>query len=216
MATTTNYATSKHSGLSLNAHYARELHEKILADPKLLSDLDYNDCSTDEFIRNLHIFFANNRVDSTNILGYINDDNVGLKTKLMANTQWLVKNSIPYEYMKDADIVELSCGDNTLLLQGLTSDLYYRTIHDETTCKDKTYRIFVLDHDRMHKLAGLTKKERQSVNDCIQENIHSQHETVIDKDALRPLELTSLFGEDGDPAPTPVSTIMQTPSCKLY
>ena len=208
---TTNYAKSKHSGLSLNAHYAKELHEKILADPKLLSDLDYNDCSTDEFISKLHIFFANNSVDSTNIFGYINDENVGLKAKLLVNTQWLVKNSIPYEYLKEADIVELSCGDKTLLLQGLTSDLYYRTIYDETTGTDKTYRIFVLDHDRMHKLAGLTKTQRQSVNDCIQEYIHSKDETVIKKNALRPLQLTYLFGEENDPVETPVSTILQTP-----
>ena len=211
MATTTTHAKSKHSGLSFNAHYAKELHEKILADPTILSDLDYNDCSTDEFIRNLHIFFANNNVDSTNIFGYINDENVGLKAKLMANTQWLVKTSIPYEQLTDADIVELSCGDKTLVLQGLTSDLYYRTIYDETTCKDKTYRIFVLDHDRMHKLAGLSKKERQSVNDCIKDNIHSKDETIIEEDALRPLKLTYLFGEDGEPEPTPVSKIIQTP-----
>ena len=141
---TTNYAKSKHSGLSFNAHYAKELHEKILADPTILSDLDYNDCSTDEFIRNLHIFFANNSVDSTNIFGYINDENIGLKAKLMVNTQWSVKMSIPYEQLTDADIVELSCGDKTLVLQGMTSDLYYRTIYDEATCKDKTFRIFLV------------------------------------------------------------------------
>ena len=63
----------------------------------------------------------------------------------------------------------------------------------------------------MHKFAGLTKTQRQSVNKCIQDNIHSKDETVLDKDDLRPLKLTYLFGEDGDPEPTPVSTIIQTP-----
>ena len=154
---TNNLSNSKQNGTQPDAFYLKLLWDKINSDRSILPTIDFQNCSAEELRDKLQIFFADHGVDATNIITDITDASCGLQAKLMGNSNNMVHFSVPYEYLTDEEIRTLSNGDKALLLQGIKSNVYYRTIDDQT------YRIFVLDHGRMQQFRNMPKQQRDDI-----------------------------------------------------
>ena len=138
MATSNLSDFSKQNGTQPDAYYLKLLWDTINSDRSILPKIDFQSCSSEELLNKLQIFFADNCVNATNIIADITDASCGLQAKLMGNSSHMIHSSIPYEYLTDEEILTLSNGDEAFLLQGLTSNVYYRTIDTNIRNTSKT------------------------------------------------------------------------------